>query len=57
MHVRPITRFLAGFAAAFFVILWGEWMPDPDYVLSPSGWIVVAGIGALFVTVPRLWGE
>jgi hypothetical protein len=56
MPVRAITRFLLGFALALFVLLWGKWMLDSDYVLDPAGWIVAAGVGALFSAVPRLWG-
>ncbi len=56
MPVRAITRFLLGFALALFVLLWGEWMLNSDYVLDPAGWIVAAGIGALFSAAPRLWG-
>jgi hypothetical protein len=56
MPVRAITRFLLGFAPALFVLLWGKWMLDSDYVLDPAGWIVAAGVGALFSAVPRLWG-
>jgi hypothetical protein len=56
MPVHAITRFLLGFVLAFLVLLWGEWMLDSDYVLAPEGWIVAAGIGALFSAAPRLWG-
>lgn len=56
MPVRVITRFLVGFVLAFLVMMWGDWMQDSDYVLSPQGWIVAAGIGGLFAATPRLWG-
>ncbi len=55
MEVRALTRFLVGFVAALIVIVWGEWMPDQDYVISPKGWIIAGGIGALFAAIPRLW--
>ncbi len=55
MEVRALTRFMVGFVAAFAVIVWGEWMPDQDYVISPKGWIIAGGIGALFAAIPRLW--
>jgi hypothetical protein len=55
MEVRALTRFMVGFVAAFIAIVWGEWMPHHDYVISATGWIVAGGIGALFAAVPRLW--
>lgn len=57
MPIRAITRFAFGFVLAFCVLLWGEWMLDTDYVLSPQGWIVAGGVGGLFSAVPRLWGS
>jgi hypothetical protein len=56
MPVRAITRFLVGFVLAILAMVWGEWMLDFEYVLSPQGWIVAAGIGGLFAAIPRLWG-
>ncbi len=56
MPIRAITRFLLGFVLAFLIMIWGEWMLDTDSVLSVEGWIVAAGVGALFSAVPRLWG-
>jgi hypothetical protein len=55
MEVRSLTRFLFGFVAAFVALLWGEWMPHSDYVISEKGWIVCLGVGALFAAIPRLW--
>ena len=55
MQVRAFTRFLIGFVGTFVIILWGEWMPHSDYVISEKGWIVSAGIGGLFAALPRLW--
>lgn len=56
MPVRALTRFLLGFVLGFFTLVWGEWMLDNEYVLSPQGWIVAAGVGGLFSAAPRLWG-
>ena len=55
MQVRAFTRFLIGFVGAFATILWGEWMPHSEYVISEKGWIIAAGIGGLFTALPRLW--
>lgn len=55
MQVHALTRFLIGFVGAFVIIVWGDWMPHSDYVISENGWIVAAGIGGLFAALPRLW--
>ena len=57
MLIGALTRFLLGFVLAFLTLLWGDWMLDTEYVLSPQGWIVAAGVGGLFSAAPRLWGS
>ena len=55
MDARVFTRFLVGFVLVFVTILWGDWMPHSEYVISEKGWIVAAGVGGLFAALPRLW--
>jgi hypothetical protein len=55
MQVGAVTRFLIGFVLAFAVIVFGELMPDSQYLISEWGLVSSAAIGALFVIAPRLW--
>jgi hypothetical protein len=55
MQVGAVTRFLIGFVLAFAVIVWGEFMPDTQYLISEWGIATSAGVGAFFAIAPRLW--
>ncbi len=55
MQVGAVTRFLIGFVLAFAVIVWGELMPDTQYLISEWGIATSAGVGAFFAIAPRLW--
>ncbi len=55
MQVGVVTRFLIGFVLAFVVIVFGELMPDSQYLISEWGLASSAAMGALFVIGPRLW--
>jgi hypothetical protein len=55
MQVGAVTRFLIGFVLAFAVIVWGEFMPDTQYLISEWGVATSAGVGAFFAIAPRLW--
>jgi hypothetical protein len=55
MQVSAVARFLIGFVLAFAVVVWGEFMPDPQYLISEWGIATSAGVGAFFAFAPRLW--